>query len=164
MLLTVVLSLVMMAALFLMLYAAVALVQDKRLFTSAPKDIQAAVQPKSERFPGAHVLGWCLLAVAMLLFAGAIVFGGWDGIRSEYSFGQFFFRFLFMLVSLKAFDVLVFDWFLLCHSQFFPHYYPEVSGLVGPHQFGFNRRSQLMHLLAFLPFSAGLAWICTLFS
>ncbi len=164
MLLTVVLSLVMMAALFLMLYASVALVQDKRLFTSAPKDIQAVVQTKAERFPGAHVLGWCLLAVAVLLFAGAIVCGGWDGICSEFSFGRFFFRFLFMLVSLKAFDMLVFDWFLLCHSQFFPHYYPEVSGLVGPHLFGFNWRSHLLHLLAFLPASAGLAWICTLFS
>ena len=54
MLLTVVLSLVMMASLFLMLYAAVALVQDKRLFTSAPKDIQAAVQPKAERLLFIH--------------------------------------------------------------------------------------------------------------
>lgn len=68
-----------------------------------------------------------------------------------------------MLVSLKAFDVLFFDWFLLCRSQFFPHYYPEVSGLVGPHQFGFNWRSHLLHLLAFPLVSAGLAWICTLF-
>ncbi len=36
MLVTLILSLVMMAGLFLMLYAAVALIQDKRLFTSAP--------------------------------------------------------------------------------------------------------------------------------
>ena len=164
MLLTVVLSLVMMASLFLMLYAAVALVQDKRLFASAPKDIQAAVRPKAERFPGAHVLGWCMLGGAVLLFAGTIVCGGWDGVRNGFSFRRFFFRFLFMLVSLKAFDVLVFDWFLLCRSQFFPHYYPEVSGLVGPHLFGFNWRSHLLHLLAFLPISAGIAWICTLFS
>ena len=81
MLLTVVLSLVMMASLFLMLYAAVALVQDKRLFTSAPKDIQAAVQPKAERFPGAHVLGWFLLTFTVLLFVGTIVCGGLDGVR-----------------------------------------------------------------------------------
>ena len=164
MLVTVVLSLVMMASLFLMLYAAVALVQDKRLFTSAPKDIQAAVQPKEERFPGAHFLGWFLLVFAVLLFVGTIICGGWDGVRNGFSFGQFFFRFLFMLVSLKLFDVLVFDWFLLCHSRFFPHYYPEVSSLVGPHLFGFNWRSHLMHLLAFLHVSAGIAWICTLFS
>ena len=164
MLLTVVLSLAMMASLFLMLYAAVALVQDKRLFTSAPKDIQATVQPKAERFPGAHILGWCILAIALLLAAGAIVCGGWDGVLNHFTFRQFFCRFLFMLVALKAFDVLVFDWFLLCHSRFFPHYYPEVSNLVGPHQFGFNWRSHLLHLLAFLPVSAGIAWICTLFA
>ena len=163
MFLTVMLSLVMMASLFLMLYAAVALVQDKRLFTSAPKDIQAAVQPKAERFPGAHILGWCLLVFALLLSVGAIVCGGWDGVRNHFIFRQFFCRFLFMLVALKAFDVLVFDWFLLCHSRFFPHYYPEVSDLVGPHQFGFNWRSHLLHLLTFLPVSAGIAWICTLF-
>ena len=74
MLLTIVLSLVMIASLFLMLYAAVALVQDKRLFTSAPKDIQAAIQPKEERFPGAHKLGWRLLMLSVLLFVGAIVY------------------------------------------------------------------------------------------
>lgn len=38
---TLLLSIILMAALFLMIFAAVALVQDKRLFTSAPKDIQA---------------------------------------------------------------------------------------------------------------------------
>ena len=162
--LTVVLSLVMMASLFLMLYAAVALVQDKRLFTSAPKDIQSAVQPKLERFPGAHVLGWLLLVFAVLLFVGTIICGGWDGVRNGFSFRHFFCRFLFMLVSLKAFDVLVLDWFLLCHSRFFPHYYPEVSDLVGPHLFGFNWRSHLLHLLVFLPVSAVIARICTLFS
>ena len=37
---TLLLSFVMMVALFLLLYAAVALVQDKRFFTTAPKDIQ----------------------------------------------------------------------------------------------------------------------------
>lgn len=40
---TLILSLALMAAFFLMLFAAVALVQDRRLFKSAPKDIQAAV-------------------------------------------------------------------------------------------------------------------------
>ena len=40
---TLILSLALMAAFFLMLFAAVALVQDRRLFKSAPKDIQASV-------------------------------------------------------------------------------------------------------------------------
>ena len=24
-----------------------------------------------------------------------------------------------------------FDWVLLCHSGFFPHFYPELKGIVG---------------------------------
>lgn len=33
------------AGIMLMLYAGVALIQDKKYFTSAPKDIQAAINP-----------------------------------------------------------------------------------------------------------------------
>jgi len=35
-----------MAGLFLMILAAVAFVQDKKMFGSAPKDIQVVIQPK----------------------------------------------------------------------------------------------------------------------
>lgn len=38
---TLICSLVLMAALFLLIWVAVALVQSKKLFTTAPKDIQA---------------------------------------------------------------------------------------------------------------------------
>ena len=51
---------------FLMLFAAVALVQDRRLFKSAPKDIQAAVLEHKEPFRGARVIGWILLIIAVL--------------------------------------------------------------------------------------------------
>ncbi len=40
--LTLLLSLVLILALCLLLYAAVALIQNRKLFTTAPKDIQAA--------------------------------------------------------------------------------------------------------------------------
>ena len=58
---TLILSLALMAAFFLMLFAAVALVQDRRLFKSAPKDIQAAVLEHKEPFRGARVIVWILL-------------------------------------------------------------------------------------------------------
>ena len=54
---TIILSLVLMALFFLLLWAAVALVQSKKLFGTAPKDIQAAVLEHEERFPGARLLG-----------------------------------------------------------------------------------------------------------
>lgn len=50
MIITLVLSLITMAVLFLAIWVAVALIQRNKLFESAPKDIQAA-QEHEERFP-----------------------------------------------------------------------------------------------------------------
>lgn len=46
-----------MAAYFLILYAGVGFIQDKRFFSSAPKENLEAIPDKKERFPGAHVIG-----------------------------------------------------------------------------------------------------------
>lgn len=42
-----------------------------------------------------------------------------------------------LLYALEIYDILFFDWFLLCHSGFFPHFYPKLKGIVGPQQFGY---------------------------
>lgn len=80
MLVTLVLSLVLMAALFFMIFAAVAFVQDKRLFTTAPKDIQEAALEHEERFPGARITGWIILAACVMSFPGAFIYGSWKRI------------------------------------------------------------------------------------
>ena len=160
---TLILSLILMAALFLMVFAAVALVQDRRLFTSAPKDIQAAITEHAERFPKARRLGWKLLVIAILAFPGAFVYGALDGIQNHYSLWMFFARFLTMLYLLKAFDIIFLDWFLLTKSRFYQHYYPETEGCAGYHQFGFNRKQQIGKILLFPFVALLLAWICTLF-
>lgn len=164
MIVTFLLSFVLMAALFLLIWVAVALVQSEKLFTTAPKDIQAAALEREERFPGARILGWTLLVILAAAFLGAFVYGGWDGIRRGYGFWQFFGRFLTMLYLLKAFDIICLDWFLLTKSHFFQHYYPETEGCAGYHQFGFNRKEQLTRIILFPFLSLLLAWVCTLLS
>lgn len=163
MLVTIILSLILMAAFFLVLFAAVALVQDRRLFTTAPKDIQAAILPHKELFCGARAVGWMILTIAVLLFPAAFLYGAWDGLRHDFSFWQFFGRFLAMLYLLKAFDIICFDWILLTKSNFFQHFYPETKGCAGYRQFGFNRKEQLIKIIIFPFVSAALAWVCTLF-
>lgn len=67
----------LMGAYFLLLYAGVGLIQDKRFFSSAPREnLDAIPDRKPQRFPGAHALGWALGVLALLLFAGAFVLGG----------------------------------------------------------------------------------------
>lgn len=163
MLVTLMLSLVLMAALFLLILVAVALVKDRRLFKSAPKDIQAAVLEHKEPFRGAKIIGWTLLVIIVLIFPAAFLYGAWDGLRHNFTFWHFAGRFLAMLYLMKAFDIIFLDWFLLSKSHFFQHFYPETKGCAGYHQFGFNRREQLARIVIFPFIALLLALVCTLF-
>ncbi|SDB08762.1 hypothetical protein SAMN02910317_00447 [Ruminococcaceae bacterium FB2012] len=162
MLVTFLLALAVIAAVMLMLFSAVALVQDKRLFSTAPKDVQAAVQPKPERFKGQHLIGWKLIFLSLLMIICAAVIAVWDGVKNGFTFWQFFARFLIILYCYKAFDMVCFDWLLLTKSHFFQHYYPETEGCESYRKFGFNLRSQLIKLAVFPIVSAAAAGICML--
>lgn len=160
---TIIATLMIMLGYFLILYGAVAFIQEKRFFGSAPKEIQAVIPEKrEERFRGAHIVGWLIIAVALSLFAGAFFLGAWDGIKNEFRFVGFFVRFLTMLSIMELYDIVFFDWVLLCHSNFFPHFCPECKGLVGPHLFGFNKKTHILHFAMYIPICAIIAWICTL--
>ena len=135
---TVLPALMVFAAYFLLLYAGVGFLQDKRFFGSA------------------------LAMAALLLFLGAAALAVWDGLRRGFGFGAFFGRFLGILCAMEIYDIVFFDWVLLCHSNFFPHFYPELKGIVGPQQFGYNKASHLRHFALYLPASALAAWVCTL--
>lgn len=108
-----------MAAYFLLLYSGVSLIQDKRFFSSAPKENLAAIPARKTRFRGAHLLGWLLAILALLLFLGGFALAAWDGVRSSLRFWGFFVRFLAILYAMEIYDILFFDWVLLCHSNFF---------------------------------------------
>lgn len=55
---------------------------------------------------------------------------------------------------MEAYDILFFDWVLLCHSNFFPHFSPEVEGIAAPQLFGYNKKAHLTHFLLYIPLSA----------
>ena len=117
---TILAAVMIMIAYFLILYAGVAFIQDKRFFSSAPPENLAAIPDKKERFHGAHAVGWLIAVFAILLFAGALVLAAWDGVKNYFGFFRFFLRFLAMLYMMKIYDIIFFDWVLLCHSNFFP--------------------------------------------
>lgn len=157
------LLLIIIGGILLMLWSGVAFIQDKKYFTSAPKDVQAAILPHEERFPGAHLLGWILMALSAVLMIGAVIFAIVDGLRQHYSFGQFFLRFLILLDGYKIWDMIFLDWYLLTKSHFYQHYFPEVAGCESLTHTGFNTKSQLLKLCIIFPLvSVLLAWFCTI--
>ncbi len=153
----------MMLGFFLLLWSAVGFIQNKRFFSSAPKAIVEAVEEKPERFKGQHALGYALLVLSFLLMLGPVAYGVYDGVQRGFGYWDYFLRFLVMGESLKAFDILFFDLVLLCHSNFFPHYYPEVKDLVGPQNFGYNKGTHLFHIVLSVLASFLLAPVGTLF-
>lgn len=159
---TFVLLLTCICGVLLILYAGVALIQDKKYFTSAPKDIQAAILPHSERFKGAHALGWLLTAIALIFIFGSVIYGIYDGKQNHFDFWSYFWRFLILLEGYKIWDMIFLDWYLLTKSHFYQHYFPEVDGCKSLEHTGFNRKEQLLKLCVLFPVvSMVLAVICT---
>ena len=159
---TVIATVMIMLAYFLLLYGAVGFIQDKRFFSSAPAENLARIPDRKERFRGAHALGWAIEGVAVALFIGAAVLAVWDGVKNDFGFWAFFLRFIIMLYCMELYDIIFFDWVLLCHSNFFPHFYPELKGVVGPHMFGYNAKTHILHFVIYIPASAAAAWLCVL--
>ena len=85
---------------------------------------------------------------------------GWH--QKRLCFLKFFARFLIVLYAMEIYDIIFFDWVLLCHSNFFSHFYPELKGVVGPHMFGYNKRTHIWHFVIYIPASAAAAWLCAL--
>ena len=165
MLLTVFLAIIFCGAITLLLISAVAFIQDRKFFSSAPKEaLEVLVPREKELFYGARSMGWVLLILAVLMILGVGVISIWDGFKSGYSFIRFFLRFVLIFTIYKAYDMIFFDWFLLCKFHFFQHYYPEVESVYSGRKYGYNLKSQLLKLLVIFPAASALAaWICTLF-
>ena len=164
MLLTIFLAIVFCVAITLLLIAAVAFVQDNRFFSSAPKEAREVLKPRSkELFQGARAMGWVLMILSVLTILGVGVISIWDGFRNGFGFWQFFTRFVLIFTIYKAYDMIFFDWLLLCKFHFFQYYYPEVERVYNGRRYGYNLKSQLLKLLIIFPVASALAaWICAM--
>ena len=165
MLLTIFLAIVFCAAITLMLLAAVAFIQKKEFFSSAPREAREVILPREkELFVGARTIGWTLMIFSILLILGAGIVSIWDGFRSGFTFRQFFTRFVLIFTIYKVYDMVCFDYFLLMKFRFFQHYYPEVGKVYPLKKYGYNLKSQLLKLLVIFPAASAIAaWVCTLF-
>ena len=164
MLLTVFLAIVLCAAITLMLLSAVAFIQKKEFFSSAPEEARKVILPREkELFYGARTIGWTLMVFSILMILGTGIVSIWDGFRSGFGFWQFFARFVLILTIYKVYDMVCFDYFLLMKFHFFQHYYPETCSALAGRKYGFNMKSQLLKLLVIFPAASAIAArICSL--
>lgn len=148
----------------LMLISAVTMIRNEKFMSSAPKEALELLKPRTgEIFYGAKTMGWVLMAISMIMILGIGVVSIWDGFRCDFSFWQFFIRFVLIFTTYKVYDMIFFDWFLLCKFHFFQFYYPEVAPVYNGRKYGYNIKSQLLKLLVIFPAASALAaWICSI--
>ena len=121
------------------------------------------IQKDKELFYGARAIGWTLFILSVLMILGVGVIAIRDGIRSGFTFRQFFVRFVLIFTIYKICDMTLIDNFLLLKFRFFQYYYPEAEHVMKGRKYGFNIKSQLLKLFVIFPaLSALAAWICTL--
>ena len=164
MLLTIFLTIVFCAAVTLMLLSAVAFIQKRELFSSAPREVREVILPReNELFAGARIIGWMLMIFSILMILGVGIISIWDGFRSGFTFREFFTRFAVIFTVYKLYDMICFDYFLLMKYHFFQFFYPETKNALLGRKYGFNIRSQLLKLLVIFPAASAIAaWICSL--
>ena len=83
MLLTIFLAVVVCAAITLMMFSAVAFIQDKKMFSSAPKEFRDVIKARDkELFYGARAIGWIQYKesafYAFCCISGNLCFGSLD--------------------------------------------------------------------------------------
>ena len=139
--------------------------QDKRFFSSAPKENLDAIPDKKERFRGAHVIGWIIGILAILMFAGAFVLAAWDGVRKTASDSTGSSRgFIAILLHHGALRHCVLRLGACSATRTFSRTsIREPKGVVESHQFGYNKKSHITHFIVYIPVCAALAGICMLF-
>lgn len=128
-----------------------------------PEDIKTIIRSRPDYPKCRTVLGYACAAVIAAGLLGVLIYASVDAVRNNFSFAQIFVRFLILLMGYKAFDIICLDWWLITKSQFFQKVFPETVGCEGYNQFGFNRKKQIVRIIAFPIISLIIAGILILF-
>ena len=88
MLVTIILTLIGMAILWLMIWSATVTMPTKLLAKNFPEDVQKALQPRLDALPmsGKRVFGMMILIVLILGFIALFIIGGIDGMNNNFTY------------------------------------------------------------------------------
>ncbi len=97
MIVTILLTLCSIVLLCLMILAATVFMPYRGLAKNFPKDVQEALRPRLDEIdkqPKApRIFGGALIVIMCLMFVGVFIFGGIDGRKNGFTFGQHLLRF-----------------------------------------------------------------------
>ncbi|MCM1578377.1 MAG: hypothetical protein NC078_06230 [Ruminococcus sp.] len=158
---TILLTLLLCVLYFLAILTATLTLPCKGLTNFFPEDVKEAMSPRLDSLPmsGKRIAGIGIIIIIAAAMLGIYIFGGLDGVKNGFGFGQMYLRFFILDMGMKAFDIIGLDWFLLTKTNFFPHFFPETKDCKGRKDFGFNRKEQIKRCIILPLVCAVLAFI-----
>ena len=135
------------------------LASTKLFLRFLPRDVREAAKDHPDPPRARRVLGWLLTAVFAVAYLGALVFIGYDGARCGNGFWLLFGRYLLFFYGYKIFDILVQDQHIVIRKKYYLRFCPETSACESWNDYSFNKRNQMIRLIAFPFVCALLAWI-----
>ncbi len=136
--------------------------KTKLILRFLPQDVREAAKAHPDPPANRRALGYLLTGLFAATYLGALALLGWDGLRHGCGFWGLYGRYLLFLYGYKLFDILVQDRYLVVRRKYYLRFFPETKDCEGWNDCGFNRRRQLVRLLAFPFVGALLAWLTLL--
>ena len=127
-----------------------------------PQDIRDAAKDHPDPPKERRIIGYLLIAVVAIAYAGGIVLIGTDALRHSCGFWQIFGRYLLFMYGYKVFDILVQDQYIVIKKKYFLRFFPETKDCKSWNNRSFNKSNQLKRLIAFPFVCALMAWLITL--
>ena len=124
-----------------------------------PQDIRAAGKDHPDPPRARQILGYLLTSVFSVAYLGALVFIGYDGLRRANGFWLLFGRYMLFFCGYKVFDILMQDQHIVIRKKYYLRFFPETKDCESWNDYSFNKRNQLIRLIAFPFVCALLAWI-----
>ena len=160
MIITVILTLLMIADILIVILVGVGNLPAKVVMKTMPQELKEETKDHPNPPLWRMIIGFTAYILGVLFAIGIPVYAGYEGICRGYGFWEIFLRYMIILFGFKLFDVVVLDWWLITKTQFFQHFFPETRGSKGYKRFGFNKKEQVMQIVAFPCVCAVIAAVC----
>ena len=134
-----------------------------KLFMSfLPRDVREAAKHHPDPPAGRQVVGFLITGAALAAYVGVLVFLDRDGLRRGYGFWRMYGRYLLFMYGYKVFDIVVQDQYIVIRRKYYIRFFPETRDCASWNDYSFNRRNQMIRLIAFPFLCALMAWIALL--
>lgn len=146
---TIIISLILCMIEFVAIVLISPLAKPAFILRFLPEDVKekAAGHPEPPRFK--QMIAYLILVLFIISFLAGFIFLGIDGLKNGYGYWKLVGRFVLSLYTIKIFDIVVQDQWLVMTLGYYKKIFPETADCEGWKNRKWNNKNQLTRLIAY---------------